>query len=77
MAATLATALKRALERGLESDTVARRGEPAEVICELAAEFGADLLVIGNKGMNRRMLGSVPRSICQQAPCSVVVAKTT
>lgn len=75
--ATLARAMKRARERGLDSDTVARRGEPAEVICALAEENDVDLLVIGNKGMNRRMLGSVPRSVCQHAPCSVVVAKTT
>lgn len=73
----LGSALHRARERGLESDTVARRGEPAEVICALAAEHDVDLLVVGNKGMNRRVFGSVPRSVCQHAPCSVVVAKTT
>ncbi|HWD64761.1 MAG TPA: universal stress protein [Solirubrobacteraceae bacterium] len=75
--ATLARTKKRAQSRGLEAETVARRGAPAEVMCDLAAEYGADLLVIGNKGMNRRVLGSVPRSICQRAPCSVVLAKTT
>ena len=74
---TLRKAMKRVREHGLEGETFARRGDPAKVICELAAENGADLLVIGNKGMNRRVFGSVPRSICQQAPCSVVVAKTT
>lgn len=63
--------------RGLESEAVARQGEPAAVICELAGEHNVDLLVVGNKGMNRRVFGSVPRSICQHAPCSVVVAKTT
>jgi nucleotide-binding universal stress UspA family protein len=75
--ATLRKAMRRARERGLDGDTVARQGDPAKVICELAAEHGADLLVIGNKGMNRRLFGSVPKSICQHAPCSVVVAKTT
>ena len=74
---TLARARQRAEQRGIDTDTVARHGEPAEVICDLAAEHAADLLVIGNKGMNRKLLGSVPRSICQQAPCSVVVVKTT
>jgi nucleotide-binding universal stress UspA family protein len=73
----LSKALHRARQRGLESDTIARKGEPAEVICALAAEHEVDLLVVGNKGMNRRLFGSVPRSVCQQAPCSVVVAKTT
>lgn len=75
--ATLARAQRRAHDRGLASETLAGRGEPAEVICDLAAAHEVDLLVIGNKGMNRRVLGSVPRSICQHAPCSVVVAKTT
>lgn len=73
----LGTALHRARERGLDSGTVAGQGEPAEVICALAAEHDVDLLVVGNKGMNRRLFGSVPRSVCQHAPCSVVVAKTT
>lgn len=73
----LGRALHRARERGLASETVARKGEPAEVICALAADHEVDLLVVGNKGMNRRVFGSVPRSVCQRAPCSVVVAKTT
>jgi nucleotide-binding universal stress UspA family protein len=75
--AILARALHRARAIGLESEAIARPGDPADVICELASEHEVDLLVIGNKGMNRRVLGSVPRSICQHAPCSVVVAKTT
>lgn len=75
--ATLARTLERARARGLESETFARQGEPAEVLCELAAEHNADLLVIGNKGINRRVFASVPRRVCQQAPCSVMVAKTT
>ena len=75
--ATLARTKKRAAERGIDAETVARRGEPAEVICELAEELEVDLLVVGNKGINRRVLGSVPKTICQQAPCSVVLAKTT
>lgn len=73
----LRAAVYRARERGLDSDTVARQGEPAEAICAMAAEHDVDLLVVGNKGMHRRVFGSVPRSVCQRAPCSVVVAKTT
>jgi nucleotide-binding universal stress UspA family protein len=75
--AILGRALERARARGLDSESVARPGEPADVICELASDHHADLLVIGNKGMDRRVFGSVPKSICQNAPCSVVVAKTT
>jgi nucleotide-binding universal stress UspA family protein len=75
--AMLGRTLKRVQERGLEGKAVAREGEPDDVLCELAAEHDADLLVIGNKGMNRRVFGSVPRRVCQHAPCSVVVVKTT
>jgi nucleotide-binding universal stress UspA family protein len=75
--AALDEAAGRARARGVTVMTVAREGEPAQVVCDLAAEYGADLLVIGNKGMQRRLFGSVPRSICQHAPCSVVLAKTT
>ena len=75
--ATFAKASELAGARGIEPTTVARQGEPAEVICDLAEEFHADLLVIGNKGMNRRILGSIPNSIVHRAPCTVVLAKTT
>jgi nucleotide-binding universal stress UspA family protein len=52
-------------------------GDPAEVIVALAGECGADLLVVGNKGMQRRLLGSVPNTVTHRAPCSVLVVKTT
>jgi nucleotide-binding universal stress UspA family protein len=66
----------------LERDGVACRvlvdeGDPAEVLVRLAGECGADLLVIGNRGMHRRMLGSVPNTVTHRAPCSVIVVKTT
>ncbi|MGZ5359848.1 MAG: universal stress protein, partial [Solirubrobacterales bacterium] len=41
------------------------------------AECGADLLVIGSKGMKRRVLGSVPNTVTHNADCSVMVVKTT
>ena len=49
----------------------------ASVLVQLAEECDADLLVIGNKGMHRRVLGSVPNSVTHKAPCSVFVVKTT
>jgi nucleotide-binding universal stress UspA family protein len=52
-------------------------GDPAEVVVRLAADVGADLLVIGNKGMQRRVLGSVPNTVTHKAGCSVLVVKTT
>jgi nucleotide-binding universal stress UspA family protein len=47
------------------------------VLVRLAEECGADVLVIGNKGMKRRVLGSVPNTVTHKAPCSVLVVKTT
>lgn len=52
-------------------------GDPAEVLVRLAEECEADVLVIGNKGMERRVLGSVPNTVTHKAPCSVIVVKTT
>jgi nucleotide-binding universal stress UspA family protein len=63
--------------RGIKWASEAREGDPADVICKLAEDHRADLLVIGNKGMHRRILGSVPNSVSHQAPCSVVIVKTT
>ncbi len=62
---------------GIECETRAAGGDPAEVLVQLAAECGADVLVIGNKGMHRRVLSSVPNTVTHKAPCSVLVVKTT
>jgi nucleotide-binding universal stress UspA family protein len=75
--ATLADVKERASARGVDATAFASEGEPSGVVCGLAEEHEADLLVIGNKGMKRRLFGSVPKKIAQNAPCSVVVAKTT
>jgi len=77
VSAMLAEVEERARARGLQALGVSAQGEPAAVICDLAEQHDVDLLVIGNKGMNRRVFGSVPKSISQHAPCSVVIAKTT
>ena len=52
-------------------------GDPAEVLVRLAEECGADVLVVGNKGMQRRVLGSVPNTVTHKARCSVIIVKTT
>ena|SRR5436190_12444308 len=75
--AALRAVEQEARSRGLEVTSEARQGEPADVLCDIAEEHGADLLVVGNKGMHRRVLGSVPNSVSHKAPCSVVIVKTT
>ncbi len=75
----LADHASRARSEGVTVETHARSGAAAESICDLAEEIGADLIVVGNKGMVgvRRVLGSVPNSVAHHAPCSVLIAQTT
>jgi nucleotide-binding universal stress UspA family protein len=63
--------------RQIECTSMHDEGDPAEVLVRLAEECEADLLVIGNLGMQRRVLGSVPNTVTHKAPCSVYVVKTT
>lgn len=77
---TLNAAVEVALERGAESRTFARQGDPADAILDVAEEQGADLIVVGNKGMTgakRFLLGSVPNKVSHHAPCSVLIVRTT
>ena len=69
----------RARIAGVEAETHALTGAPADAICELATRVNADLIVVGNKGMRgvRRVLGSVPNSVAHQAPCAVLIAFTS
>ena len=67
-------------EQGIEVETHAREGEAADAILDIAEEQGADLIVVGNKGMTgakRFLLGSVPNKVSHHAPCSVMIIRTT
>ena len=63
----------------VDAEVHAATGEPAEAIVRVATRVGADLIIVGNKGMRgaRRVLGSVPNSIAHHAPCSVLIVDTT
>jgi nucleotide-binding universal stress UspA family protein len=62
---------------GIRCSSLTAEGDPAEVLVQLADHCGADILVVGNKGMQRRVLGSVPNTVTHTAGCSVLVVKTT
>jgi nucleotide-binding universal stress UspA family protein len=64
-------------DEGIECETRSGEGDPADVLVRLAEDCGADLLVIGNRGMKRRVLGSVPNKVTHKADCTVMVVKTT
>jgi nucleotide-binding universal stress UspA family protein len=80
VSATLAEAGKALEEDGVRVETHAREGDPADAILDVAEEQGADLIVVGNKGMTgakRFLLGSVPNKVSHHAPCSVMIIRTT
>jgi nucleotide-binding universal stress UspA family protein len=65
---------------GLEVQLHSRPGDPADVLVELAAELGADLIVVGNKGMQGvggHLRPSVPNRVSHHAPCDVLIVATT
>ena len=60
--------------------THALPGDPAKAILMVADEVGADLIVVGNKGMKGprgKILGSVPNDVAHHAKCSVLIVQTT
>jgi nucleotide-binding universal stress UspA family protein len=63
----------------LDIKTHAVSGAPADALMELAKKLGADLIVVGSRGMQgtHRLIGSVPNSIAHGADCHVLIAKTT
>jgi nucleotide-binding universal stress UspA family protein len=78
--ATLQQAAERASDAGVAAQTYAREGDPADAILDVAEELGADLIVVGNKGMTgakRFLLGSVPNKVSHHAPCAVMIIRTT
>jgi nucleotide-binding universal stress UspA family protein len=51
---------------------------PADAILMVAGEVNADLVIVGNQGMQgvRRVLGSVPNDVAHKAECSVLIINT-
>ena len=64
--------------QGLDIETHVVNADAATAILDTAGAVGADLIVVGSKGMKgaRRVLGSVPNSVAHAANCAVMIAKT-
>ncbi len=59
--------------------TGAYRQTPEHVIVEEAKRYGADLVMVGSRGMStwkRLFVGSVSMGVVQHAPCSVEVVRS-
>jgi nucleotide-binding universal stress UspA family protein len=50
--------------------------EPADAILAVAEQVGAELIVVGNQGMHRRVLGSIPNTVSHRATCDVLIVQT-
>jgi nucleotide-binding universal stress UspA family protein/nitrite reductase/ring-hydroxylating ferredoxin subunit len=65
--------------RGIETEVRLLQGDPGELILRTANEIGADLIVIGNKGLQGTkgfLLGSVPETVIEGADRDVLVCRT-
>jgi nucleotide-binding universal stress UspA family protein len=77
---TLSEAADIVKEAGVNVESFARQGDPADAIHDVAEETDADRIVVGNKGLTgaqRFLLGSVPNKVSHHAPCSVLIIRTT
>ncbi|WP_200175218.1 universal stress protein [Tomitella cavernea] len=76
----LRTANERA--RGAGATNIEERsivGPPVESLLKLTNDVSADLLVVGNRGLNTitgRLLGSVPSDAARKAHCDVLIVHT-
>jgi nucleotide-binding universal stress UspA family protein len=71
--------VERAARAGVQAETHSVGGDPADSLMRVATDTGADLLVVGNRGMAgaRRVLGSVPNKVSHHCPASLLIVDTS
>lgn len=78
---TLRSARDRAAKVGATKvETIAVVGEPVEQLRKVVWDRSADLLVVGNRGLNTlagRILGSVPSEAARKSGVDVLIVHTT
>jgi len=77
---TARAAAKTAVAAGLDVEWHTKPGDAADVLVDVVDEVGADLLVIGNKGMRgagRMVIPSVPNRISHRATCDILLVDTS
>jgi nucleotide-binding universal stress UspA family protein len=70
----------RAKRAGVHAEAHCVGGDAADSLIRIAETAKADLIVVGNRGMEgvrRFFLGSVPNKISHHAPCSLLIVRTT
>jgi nucleotide-binding universal stress UspA family protein len=64
--------------RGIEGAYIEGVGNPADVMVQEAEDSGADMIVVGTRGLHatkRIFLGSVSTNVVHHAPCDVLVVR--
>jgi nucleotide-binding universal stress UspA family protein len=64
--------------KGVTVETVLADGDPGDAIIAEAEKAGADLIVVGTRGLNaaeRLLLGSVSTKVVHHAKCDVLVVR--
>ena len=78
---TVGRARDRAVAAGAtDIDTVSVQGKPAASLAKVVVDRRADLLVVGNVGLNTlagRILGSVPLDVARHAGTDVLIVHTS
>lgn len=76
-APVLERGLEAAREVGVEAETAARYGNPADVIIETAVDADADLIVLGSRtlSLGHQYIGSVSHKVASHAPCDVLLVR--
>ncbi|MBE9107033.1 universal stress protein [Nostoc cf. edaphicum LEGE 07299] len=62
--------------QGIQSETLERQGKPAFTICDVADEIGADLIIMGCRGLGLTEEGaddSVTTRVINLSPCPVLI----
>jgi nucleotide-binding universal stress UspA family protein len=78
---TLRTARERATVAGATTiEVLVVQDKPADALLKATKDNNADLLVVGNRGLNSiagRIIGSVPLDVARHSPVDILIVHTT
>ena len=76
MARLLGKARELFATQGIAAEVIERQGQPAFVICDVADEIGADLIVMGCRGVGlieEVQAESVTTRVINLSPCPILI----